>query len=288
MSETPLSPVELITIAHHDDVDVGRCIAGAPGRVFGGHTLAQAMVSASTLIEHRRPPNSLHAYFLAPGNPEVDMTYRSSPVKLGRSIDIVGVTASQDGIAVLSVTTSFHDPEPGHGFQVPMPPVPDVDTLEERDYRPVGTNPGVRAPFELRYIDDRFRDTDGPDEHPQLGVWIRTRQRIGPARPFAHAALLTYAVDFLITRASHLPIRGTSTTMLGASLDHSMWFHRPFRADEWLFVECRGLSFAGARALSVSAIYRRDGELVASGSQEALLRSDAPHPTIPTKETTRP
>lgn len=258
----------------------GRCIAGmsVPGgaeRIFGGHVLAQALVAAARAAGDRHPPNSLHAYFVGPGRPDIDVEYECEVLKAGRSIDLVSVRGRQLDRTVLALTASFHTPEPSREFEEPAPDVTSPESLESIDYIPPRTNPGVRAPFEIRYVDDTFRDTDPPQSDPRADVWIRAKYPVASSALLDHAALLAYAVDFLMTRASHMPLRVDGRRMSGSSLDHAMWFHRPFRVDEWLLVSSRGVSFAGSRALTACRVFDRAGSLVASADQEAMLRPAA-------------
>lgn len=256
-----------------------RCLDGASGRIFGGQSLAQAMQAASMALDHRRPPNSLHIYFVAPGRPDEEVVYTTEVVKRGQAIDIVLVTAHQGTRTILSGHASFHEPEGSTDFQPAMPDAPLPHTLPESDYVPDGTNRLVRRPFDVRYVDERFRDESGP-QAPLQDVWIRTRRPVASDLAIDHAALLVFAVDFLVSHTSHMPLRGDNAPGVGASLDHGMWFHRTFRADEWLLVSNLGISYAGARALSQCTVFDMNGTLVATATQEALIR---PHPSTTTR-----
>jgi len=249
----------------------GHCIDGLNGRVFGGQSLGQALRAASMALDDARPPNSIHCYFVAPGASSDPVTYRTQVVKRGRSLDIVEVNASQGSRTLLTGHASFHEPEPSLQFQPLMPAVPPPHALPPSKYFPAGTNEFVRRPFDVRYVDDRFHGESGPME-PIQDVWIRTLRPVGSDRWVDHAALLAFAVDFLVSRASHLPLRGGDALDVGASLDHAMWFHRSFRADMWLLVCNVGVTYAGARAMSQCSVFDLDGALVASASQEALIR----------------
>jgi acyl-CoA thioesterase-2 len=255
----------------------GRCIAGmsvpgSPERIFGGHALAQALVAASRTAGDRNPPNSLHAYFVGPGRPDADIDYECDVLKSGRSLDLVSVRGRQFDRTVLALTASFHALEPSSEYQEGIPDVPPPASLDTVDYIPPRTNPAVRAPFEIRYAGGGYRDSDPAEPEPRADVWIRTRHAVASAAPLDHAALLAYAVDFLMTRAAHMPLRRNGRRLNGASLDHAMWFHRPFRVDEWLLVSSRGVRFSGSRALTACRVFDEAGSLVASAGQEALLR----------------
>jgi acyl-CoA thioesterase-2 len=240
-------------------------------RVFGGHLLAQAVRASNSLQQSVRPVNSLHAHFLAAARAGSDIDYTVDAVKQGRALDIHQVVASQAGRPVAMCTVSYHAAEASAAYQKRMPAVRGPAQLKPVSYTPPGTHAEVREPFELRYLDDRFRDENGPDDEPALSTWIRARQPVASAVQPDHAALLAYAVDFLISRVAHMPVRN-DILPVGASLDHAMWFHRPFRVDDWLLVSCSTSTFAGARSLSQSEIFDSRGQLVATAVQEALLR----------------
>jgi acyl-CoA thioesterase-2 len=249
----------------------GRGRAAIGSRVFGGHVLAHAVRASSQTRQSGRPVNSLHAYFLAAARAEHDIDYDVSILKKGRALDIDHVTASQSGRPVAVCTVSYHAPEASAGYQDQMPDMQGPAQFESVSYTPPGTHAAVREPFELRYVDNRFRDENGPDDTPALQTWIRARQPVRSTAQSDHAALLAYAVDFLISRVAHIPLRG-NTSPVGASLDHVMWFHRPFRVDSWLLVSCASSTFAGARSLSRAEIFDEEGHLVSTAVQEALLR----------------
>lgn len=249
----------------------GKSRAAFGSRAFGGHVLAHAVRASQAARRTDRPVNSLHAHFLAAARAETDIDYNVTVIKQGRALDIHLVTASQESRSVALCTVSFHAPEPGSTFQNPMPTVVRPAEIDTVTYTPPGTHPHVREPFELRYVDDRFCDEAGPDDRPALDTWIRIKQPVRSQAQPDHAALLTYAVDFLISRVAHMPVRN-DTSIVGASLDHAMWFHRPFRVDNWLLVSCSSTTFAGARSLSRAEVFDESGALVASSVQEALLR----------------
>jgi acyl-CoA thioesterase-2 len=234
--------------------------------------LAQSLRVASHETGDRHAPNSLHAYFIGPGDPAVDVDYTGEVLKAGRSLDLVSVRARQGERTILALTASFHVGEASEQFEESPPKVPAPGDLPGSDYVPPRTNPAVRAPFEVRYTDDRFRDSDPPHPEPHTNVWIRMREPVRSDSAVDHASLLAYAVDFLMTRAAHLPLRRDGRRLSGSSLDHAMWFHRPFRVDEWLLVSSSGVSFAGSRALAACRIFNEQGHLIASAGQEALLR----------------
>jgi acyl-CoA thioesterase-2 len=265
------NPLQLISVNERGPGQFfGSSIDGAIGRVFGGQALAQAVRAASHVVADKRPVSSLHAYFVSPASSSMDLNYSTNVIKSGRSLDVVSVTAEQAGRVLLAALVSTHSPEESVEFQLSMPPLPDPETRVRSGYIPPGTNPAVRAPFDLRYINDGDSKAEGA-EGARVDVWIRTRHAVRSDAAIDHTALLVYAVDFLVTRAAHAGLP-KSLPMAGASLDHAMWFHRPFRIDDWLFVSSAGLTFADARSLSTCHVFNRNGDLVATATQEALIR----------------
>jgi acyl-CoA thioesterase-2 len=262
----PDDPCDLLALQDGDGgASSGVCMDGSFGRVFGGQVLAQSIMAASRALDGIGSINSLHAYFVSPGRAYSPITYNPLVLKRGRSIGLARVTATQGGRTVLEMSVSSHIHEPSVEFQPTAPPLPGAEELTSSTDVHWSANPNVRAPFDIRYASE----TDGVGDG--IAAWIRTRRAVSSPDPATHAALLAYAVDFLITRASHARL-AQYQPLAGASLDHAMWFHRPFRADEWLLVICRGQTFAGSRTLAGCEVYRQDGTLVASAGQEALLR----------------
>jgi acyl-CoA thioesterase-2 len=265
------NPLHLISLSEEGVGHYSGCsIDGAIGRVFGGQALAQTVRAASYAIGDQRPVSSLHAYFVSPALSSIELQYSTNVIKSGRSLDIVSVTAEQGGRTLLAGLVSTHEPELSESFQLTMPSVPDAETLTNSSFIPPGTNPNVRAPFHLRYVTQKDVKREGPDSR-RIDVWIRTRNAVPSDAAIDHTALLVYAVDFLVTRAAHAGL-ANDIAMSGASLDHAMWFHRPFRIDDWLLVSSDSLSFADARGLSSCHVFNRKGELVATATQEALIR----------------
>lgn len=248
-------------------------VRGFRTRTFGGSVLGQCLRAASTVASPERHVNALHAYFLAPGMPQRPFVYSAEPLKLGRSLDVVNVVAEQNDRTVMAMQASFHSHEPSPEFQISAPVVPGPEELPAEVGGPPGTNPDVRGPFERRHVDEADLPGGVDPNHRRRAVWLRTRHAIPDDRQPTHAALLAYAIDFLITRVAHDPLEGAGLSPVGASLDHTMWFHRNFRADEWLLLSTEAVSYAGSRAMSRCLIYTEAGELVASASQEALLRA---------------
>ncbi|PWI41864.1 acyl-CoA thioesterase II [Streptomyces sp. ICBB 8177] len=255
-------------------------------RVFGGQVAGQALVAAGRTTDGERPVHSLHAYFLRPGHPGVPIVYQVERVRDGRSFTTRRVVAVQEGRTIFNLTASFHLPEPGSEQQLPMPEVPGPEELprladELRGH--LGTLPEAlermarRQPFDIRYV-ERLRWT--PEEvaaaEPRSAVWMRAVGPLGDD-PLVHTCAVTYASDMMLLDAVRVPIeplwgpRGFDM----ASLDHAMWFHRPFRADEWFLYQQESPVLIGGRGLARGQIYDRRGRLLVSVMQEGLFRPHA-------------
>lgn len=261
---------ELVQVERVDERTFsGRCLTGARGRIFGGQVAAQALRAATLTAPDGRPVQSVHCWFLRPGDPDTDVTYGTTVLKGGRSLTTMRVDCTQGDRLIFTATASFHDAEPGADFQATAPQAlapllcPPVETV------PPGTNPEVRRPVEFRYPDPASTSEEPAPPH-QL-TWMRSRTEVGDD-PAVHACVLTYLTDLTLPRTAHMPLRRPAVTRIGASLDHTLWFHRPFRTDEWLLFDQEAVSYAGARALSHGRLFTADGVLVASASQESLIR----------------
>jgi len=249
-------------------------------RVFGGQVAGQALVAAGRTVE-RGAVNSLHAYFLRPGDPAVPIVYEVDRIRDGRSFTTRRVVAIQHGRAIFNLSASFHVDEPGPEHQVPMPEVPEPDSLptfEERmaPYRErLGPWYDRPRPIDIRYVGGNPLDRrpDGPGSTSGQ-VWLRADGTL-PDEPLLHACVVAYASDLTLldtTLAPHgLSIWSAPGVML-ASLDHAMWFHRPFRADEWLLYDQDSPVASGARGFARGSIFTRDGRLAISVVQEGLVR----------------
>ena len=250
-------------------------------RVFGGLVVAQALVAAARTVEDRAP-HSLHAYFVLPGDPSQPIVYEVERVRDGRSFTTRRCVAIQAGRPIFDLFASFHIDEPGLDHQVAMPAVPDPDTLpsdaeiEQRygDMLPLGLKTwfkGERA-IELRPCDLSRYDRSKPAV-PEQNIWIRTKGSL-PDEPAIHRAVLAYASDLTlidVTLAAH----GRSLfepDFSAASLDHAIWFHRPFRVDDWLLYSQDSPNTSGARGLARGLLFDRRGNLVATVMQEGLVR----------------
>ncbi|MGZ4741359.1 MAG: acyl-CoA thioesterase, partial [Ilumatobacteraceae bacterium] len=249
-------------------------------RVFGGQVAGQALVAATRTIEDSgRQVHSLHAYFLRPGDPTVPILYEVDRIRDGRSFTTRRVVAIQHGRAIFNLQASFHVHEKGPDHQPTMPAdlpapesLPDFKTRMEPFKDRMGPWFDRPRPIDIRYIDrDPFTRRDNPADGQR--VWMRADGRL-PDDPTLHACIVTYASDFTLLDTSLLPF-GLSWDSPGiqmASLDHAMWFHRSFRADDWLLYDQRALSTSAGRGLAGGAIYSSDGTLAVTVVQEGLAR----------------
>ena len=250
-------------------------------RVFGGQVAGQALVAAGRTVPADRPVHSLHAYFIRPGDPAVPIVYTVDRVRDGRSFTTRRVSAIQHGKAIFTLSASFHHPEPGPEHADPMPQAPppeQVERTEDRLRRTLGeaTARGFRQPIELRSIGPMSIEAA---RNPELRttrnmIWLRVEGEL-PDDPLLHVCLMTYASDLTLLD-SVLTGHGLSWAdghTMGASLDHAMWFHRPFRADRWLLYVQESPVASGGRGLARGQVFTEDGELVVSVMQEGLIRT---------------
>jgi acyl-CoA thioesterase II len=253
-------------------------------RVFGGQVIGQALVAACRTVADVtvRPPHSLHAYFLLGGDPKVPIIYEVDRIRDGRSFTTRRVVAIQHGHAIFSMSVSFHVAEPGLSHQTKMPNVPAPDALpSEAEIKerilPLMPDPVRRyyereRPIELRPVEyGRYLGEKSEDGH--FHVWIRATGGL-PDAPAIHQCVLAYASDMMLLDAALIQ-HGRSVfdkDIMAASLDHALWFHRPFRADQWLLYAQDSPNLADSRGFSRGLIFARDGTLVASVAQEGLLR----------------
>ena len=253
-------------------------------RVFGGQVAGQALVAAARTVDDTiRLVHSLHAYFLRPGDPAVPILYEVDRLRDGRSFSTRRVVAIQHGRAIFNLQASFHGLEDGPDHQLPMPQgLPEPETLPDwhermEPYRDqLGEQYERARPIDVRYVDgDPLSRKGAPSD--SLRVWLRADGTL-PEDPVVHACLVTYASDMTLLDTTVLPfgLAWDSPGMQMASLDHAMWFHRPFRADEWLLYDQRAISTSSARGLAGGAIFSRDGRLVVSVVQEGLARVGRP------------
>src|SRR3954454_13094833 len=260
----------------------GRSPADASSqRVFGGQVAGQALVAAGRTVPPDRPVHSLHAYFLRPGDPSIPIVYEVDRMRDGRSFTTRRVVAIQHGKPIFNLSASFQLEQPGVEHQVDMPtdvPSPEsLPTFAER-FAPYQHELGAwytrPRPVDMRYVGDppRAAIDKGPQE-PSSKVWIRADGDL-PHDPLLHVCVATYASDMMLLDSVLLPhgLAWQAGNLTGASLDHAMWFHRPFRADDWLLYDQWSPSASGSRGLAAGRMWRRDGSLAVSVVQEGLIR----------------
>ncbi len=251
-----------------------------PSRIFGGQVLAQSLNAALRTVDVTRIAHSMHAYFLRPGNPEKKIIYEVDPIRDGKSFTTRSVVARQDSVAIFNTTISFHIDEPGMAHQCAIPNVPAPEELEsdyDRQSRLATENPGIvdaptKQPIERRTVHPRDFLDPQPQE-PLQQVWVRALGDLGDELS-RHQTVLAYISDFALLGTALMahPYTGMSKNLQWASLDHALWFHRRFRADEYLLYSMDSPVTLGGRGFSRGTFYARDGSLVASTAQESLLR----------------
>ncbi len=254
-------------------------------RVFGGQVAGQALVAAGRTVPEDRPVHSLHAYFIHPGDTAVPLIYSVERVRDGRSFSTRRVSAIQHGRTIFVMSASFQRLEESISHGAAMPPVPapsdvrpSIERLEELLGQPLAAE--LRDhPIELRHVGPLTLEVQ---RDPALRtssnyVWLRVRGCL-PDAPLLHACLMTYASDLTLLDTvlrRHGRVWEDGRTV-GASLDHAMWFHRPFRADRWLLLAQETPSASGGRGLAMGHVFTQDGTLVVSAVQEGLVRTLSP------------
>jgi acyl-CoA thioesterase-2 len=257
-------------------------------RVFGGQVAGQALVAAGRTVPADRPVHSLHAYFIRPGDPSVPLVYTVEQTRDGRSFTTRRVTAIQHGKPIFALSASFHRQEGGLEHATPMPAVPHPDTLRPNPERLAAATgqPLPRAfrdsPIDLRSVGplsaEMGRDPSlRPAGHHENLVWVRITEEL-PDDPLLHVCLMTYVSDLTLleTVALQHGMSWFDPRLSGASLDHAMWFHRPFRADRWLLYAQESPVASGARGLVRGQVFTAEGDLVVSVMQEGLVRVAGP------------
>ncbi|MEU3599395.1 acyl-CoA thioesterase II [Streptomyces sp. NPDC006798] len=256
-------------------------------RVFGGQVAAQALVAAGRTVPPDRTAHSLHAYFLRMGDPGAPIVYTVDRIRDGFSFTTRRVVAVQHGRPIFHLSASFQLYEEGLEHQAPMPPAADPESLPTAgdmlatyaqhfaDPAAVDRLKEARAAIDLRYAAPPPYATVGEPREPRSQVWFRTIGKLADD-PLLHVCLATYVSDMTLLDSVLLAHgRGGWAVgdVMGASLDHAMWFHRPFRADEWLLYDQESPSAAGGRGLGQARIYTQDGRLAISVIQEGVIRA---------------
>lgn len=281
MSDSPLQHLVDLLDLERLEVDIfrGRQPETSLQRVFGGQVAGQALVAAGRTVAADRPVHSLHAYFLRPGDPSIPIVYEVDRIRDGQSFTTRRVVAIQHGKAIFNLQASFQVVEGGlsHTDSMPVVPGPEADLLTMDEVLAQRTdNLGARRPgtnpIDIRYIDPPAGFTGPGDKGPRSRVWMRADGTL-PDDPLLHVCAVAFASDFTllgVTLRPHDLWFGSDIQM--ASLDHAMWFHRPFRADEWFLYDQASPWAGGARGLARGSIYTRDGHLAVSVVQEGLIR----------------
>jgi acyl-CoA thioesterase II len=276
---------ELLDLLDLEQIEVnifrGRSPEERQQRVFGGQVAGQALVAAGRTVPDDRSVHSLHAYFIRPGDPAVPIIYSVDRVRDGRSFTTRRVSAVQHGKVIFTLSASFQVAEDGLEHQAAMPDVPGPEGLPtfperlEKLFGPLDDDFHSWRPVDLRHVTPLSVEAarDPALRGPESRVWLRVDGEL-PDDPLLHVCLMTYASDMTLLDTVLLNqglTWGQGQTM-GASLDHAMWFHRPFRADQWLLYAQDTPNASGARGLARGQVFTREGELVVSVVQEGLIR----------------
>ncbi|MDQ0437306.1 acyl-CoA thioesterase-2 [Kaistia dalseonensis] len=279
MTNDLLSILDLEPLEHN--LFRGRSYDPGWQRVFGGQVIGQALMAASRTVDERLV-HSLHGYFLRPGDPKAPIIYDVERIRDGGSFTTRRVVAIQHGQPIFSMAASFHLVEDGFEHQIAMPDVAAPETLPDEAYlvaEILKTAPASarafwarKRPIEIRPVDpEAFINRAHPS--PRQAIWIRAREALGDD-PVLHRCVLAYASDLTLLDATLLA-HGRwvfDGSLQVASLDHAMWFHRPFRMDDWLLYVEDSPSAQGARGFNRGSLFDRAGRLIASTAQEGLVR----------------
>ncbi len=270
-----------------EDQFLGRKKRGGVGRVFGGQVIAQALHSAELTVDPARPAHSIHAYFLRGGSEGVEIDYKVERDFDGGSFSNRRVVASQQGRPILNLTASFQKHEDGlHHVDAAMPEVPAPEELEPEavvrrrfaeQARPEARHHFLsERPVEMRAVEGRHWTNPKPAP-PYSHSWFKTVAPL-PDDPKIHRAVLAFASDMSLLGTCALPhgLSWARGEVVSASLDHAVWFHEPFRADEWLLYATDSPWSGGGRGFNRGRIFTRDGRLVASVAQEGMIRKVVP------------
>lgn len=263
-----------------EDIFVGHTVSPETPRVYGGQVLAQSAMAATRTVPEDRPIHSLHGYFLRPGDVTQPITFGVERMRDGGSFSARRIHAYQNGQVILSALASFQVQQTGLEHQETMPEgVPEPESLPSpadllgRIQDPRAHRIAFGRPFELRYVSDPIFLQPSGTREASSAVWFRTYSRL-PDDPGIHRAAIAYASDYTPIEPI-LRRHGQSWTaqgLMAATLDHAIWWHREARADEWLLYSQHSPNASGSRGLACGRIFDREGRLVATTTQEALIR----------------
>ncbi|MFC9833764.1 acyl-CoA thioesterase [Rhodococcus sp. NPDC127530] len=259
----------------------GLCSEGSPGRAFGGHIAAQALAAVQRTIREGRSVHSLHGYFLTRGRPDREVRYVVQRLRDGNSYDLRGVTAWQESDAIFTMTASFKLPETDSSRHTLMPDVPAPELLDEigsgsdRTWANLDRTSPVGRAVEIRPIRAESHQAREPGES-RRSLWIRFAENLRSS-PADHDCALTFLSDLALARTAvigHSPSTAQDpSTVFSTSLDHTIWFHRPCQADQWMLYTQRSRVSGDGRGHTFGEIWSRQGELIATTTQEVVLRS---------------
>ncbi len=277
---------KVIEILDLEEIEQNHYLATSPNegwqRVYGGQVIGQALVAASRTVDASRMAHSLHGYFLRAGDTSIPILYTVDRIRDGKSFTTRRVMAIQNGKAIFTMSISFQVAEEGLTHQLDMPDAPDPDKLIDDDQ--LRAEQAKSWPHEYQDAFDsssaiQIRSVDPVDlinptpTAPNQMCWMKTREQL-PDDPRLHQCVLAYLSDWSLLDTATRPhaISYVQDNVQVASLDHAMWFHRPFRADEWLLYVQDSPAASGSRGFNRGLIYAMDGSLVASATQEGLMR----------------
>jgi len=277
--------IAALTLRQLDDTRFeGDSLPMPGGRVFGGQVLAQALIAAGHTVDEDRALHSMHGYFLRPGDASESITFEVEVLRDGRSFTTRRTHAFQKGVPILSMISSFQQEQTGPEHQPPMPdaPAPEqvrsgVEVLSQFP-SPAASFWLTQGPFDVRHVEGSIFAVADAEHRSRQMTWLRVRETLDVS-DVVHRALLTFGADQVMLEPA-LRRHGaawSTPSMAFASLDHAMWWHRPARADEWLLFVQDSPTAQGGRGLSHASIFAQDGRLVASTSQEGMLRIPVTH-----------
>lgn len=282
----PSSTEELVDLLDLEVIDLNLFRGTQPDtrlqRVFGGQVAAQALVAAARTVDPPKEVHSLHSYFLVGGDPTVPIVYDVERIRDGRSFSTRRVMARQHGRPIYYATLSFQVPEEGFDHQDRMPDVPPPGECPDLGELLANRSPDRGewlqewAALELRWVGDSRPDggrLDSSEKPARVQIWIKVAGDLADD-PLVHKAAFTYLSDLSLLGSALIPhgLPVSHPTLQSASLDHTIWFHRPLRADQWLLYDQHSPSASGARGLGIGRVFDESGRLVATVAQEGLIR----------------